>query len=612
MMQYGMFIITKNKPARNLMHYTHHYIPGSSVRISLKEELKHTGHYFRFKGEIIGVDKKKTEGDILIRFSKDQLSQPLRLGVCILTSTEPKEIGKALNPAAFDFREYSRKKGIYHQLSLSQEQFTTLPAEQMHVRTLALICRGRIIKSLGDKGFTSKEFSVIEALLLGKRQDLSKETMSSYQNAGAMHLLAISGLHIGILLMILQIVLGPFERLRHGKEIKWVLLIGFLWFFAFISGLSPSVIRAATMFTVLSFGIRIGRFSQLGNYLFIALFLSLVFKPLYVFDLGFQMSYLAVAAILGVSPFLKSLWNPDQKLLRYIWNLFVISISAQLGVLPLSLYHFHHFSALFFLSSIAIIPFLGIVLGMGYFMIILDFFNFLWPFYVEVYAMMITMMNHAIEIFGSINTLIFKNVFFTEPLLCISYLFIGLLTFSIRNLNVKRSAAILVCCILIFAILLFEKRTTQSEAAFIVFHQYKQSLFLRRTGDKGILYSGSEANSSKELSLVKNYARDHFLLHLSESERMLNFYKLGNYSIMVIDHSSVKSDFGFKPDILILINSPQINLDRILGEIRPKVIIADGSDFSSYKSLWEKSCKQKDIIFHDTYRDGAFTLISRS
>lgn len=612
-MQYGMFIITKNKPGRNLMHYTYHYIPGSSIRISLKEELKHTGHYFRFKGEIIGVDKKKTEGDILIRISKDEMNQPLRLGVCILTSREPKEIGKALNPAAFDFREYSRKKGIYHQLSLSQEQFTTLPAEQMNVRTLALMCRGRIIKSLGDKGFTSKEFSVIEALLLGKRQDLSKETTSSYQNAGAMHLLAISGLHIGILLMILNVVLRPLERLRHGKAIKWVLLIGFLWFFAFISGLSPSVIRAATMFTVLSFGIRIGRFSQLGNYLFTALFLSLVIKPLYVFDLGFQMSYLAVAAILGISPFLKSLWNPDQKLLRYIWNLFVISISAQLGVLPLSLYHFHHFSALFFLSSIAIIPFLGIVLGMGYFMIILDFFNFLWPFYVEVYAMMITMMNHTIEILGSINTLIFKNVFFTKPLLFVSYLFIALFAFSIRNLNAKRSVALLFSGILLFAILLFEKRATQTESAFIVFHQYKQSLFLRRVGDTGILYSGSGANDgSQELSFVENYARDHFLLNLSESEQMLNFYKVGNRNIMVIDHLSIKSDFGFKPDILILINSPQINLDRILAEIRPKVIIADGSDFSSYKSLWERSCKQKGIIFHDTYRDGAFTLISRS
>ncbi len=612
-MQYGMFIITKNKPGRNLMHYTYHYIPGSSIRISLKEELKHTGHYFRFKGEIIGVDKKKTEGDILIRISKDEMNQPLRLGVCILTSREPKEIGKALNPAAFDFREYSRKKGIYHQLSLSQEQFTTLPAEQMNVRTLALMCRGRIIKSLGDKGFTSKEFSVIEALLLGKRQDLSKETTSSYQNAGAMHLLAISGLHIGILLMILNVVLRPLERLRHGKAIKWVLLIGFLWFFAFISGLSPSVIRAATMFTVLSFGIRIGRFSQLGNYLFTALFLSLVIKPLYVFDLGFQMSYLAVSAILGISPFLKSLWNPDQKLLRYIWNLFVISISAQLGVLPLSLYHFHHFSALFFLSSIAIIPFLGIVLGMGYFMIILDFFNFLWPFYVEVYAMMITMMNHTIEILGSINTLIFKNVFFTKPLLFVSYLFIALFAFSIRNLNAKRSVALLFSGILLFAILLFEKRATQTESAFIVFHQYKQSLFLRRVGDTGILYSGSGANDgSQELSFVENYARDHFLLNLSESEQMLNFYKVGNRNIMVIDHLSIKSDFGFKPDILILINSPQINLDRILAEIRPKVIIADGSDFSSYKSLWERSCKQKGIIFHDTYRDGAFTLISRS
>ncbi len=607
-----MFIITKNKPHRNAKHYIHHYVTGSSIRISLNEELKHNDHYYKFRGEIIGVDKKETEGEVLIRIAKDRMSRPLRLGAFIVTSMAPKEIGKALNPGAFDFKEYTRRKGIYHQLSVREGQFLRITAEQKTLMTRALIYREHIIKRLRNRGFTKKEFSVIEALLLGKRQDLSEETKLSYQNAGAMHLLAISGLHIGILLMILNVVLRPFERLRYGKGIKWVLLIGFLWIFAFISGLSPSVIRAATMFTVLSIGMLFGRFSQLGNYLFTALFLSLIFKPLYVFDLGFQMSYLAVAAILGISPFLRSLWKPDHKAMRYIWNLFAISIAAQLGVLPLSLYHFHHFSALFFLSSIAIIPFLGIVLGMGYFMIILDFFNLLWPFYVQVYAKLISIMNQCIEMFGNIHSLIFKKVFFSDALLFVSYVLIGLFIFSIQKISVKRVAASLVCGILIFVMLLFEKRATQSESAFIVFHQYKNSLFLRKSGDKGILYPSPELGSSKELGLVKNYEMDHFLLKLSESAQMSNFHKLGDYRIMVIDHLSIKSDFGFEPDILILINSPKINLDRLLVDIHPKVIVADGSNFSSFKSLWEKSAKQQGIIFHDTYEHGAFTLIARS
>ncbi len=612
MMLYGMFLVSKSKPAKNSRHYLNHYGSGSIIRIILKEEHKPSDYYFKYKGEIIGVDQKRTVGDILIRVAKNRLSKPLSFDEYLITSKQPKEMGKVLNPGAFDFKEYTKRKGIYHQLSLSEGQFARIPSEQNTLRIQALKLRDRLLKSLGNKGFAMKEFSVIEALLLGKRLDLSKETILSYQNAGAMHLLAISGLHIGILLMLLNIVLKPLERLHYGKRIKWVFLIAFLWFFAFISGLSASVIRAATMFTVLSFGMLLGRSSQLGNYLFIALFLSLVIEPLYVFDLGFQLSYSAVAAIISLSPLLKSRWKPVNKTLRYFWNLLVISLAAQLGVLPLILYHFHHFSALFFLSSIAIIPFLGIVLAMGYFMIILDYFDFLWPFYVQIYAKMIGMMNQTIELFGSLNSLIYQNVFFTEALVLVSYIFIGLLTFWIRKPSAKRSASLLICGILFFVILLFEKTYTQSESAFVVFHQYKQSLILRRTGDRGVLYPGAGIPRSKELNVTKNYELEHLFLELSESKKRLNFHKLGNFRIMVIDHSSIKSDFGFEPDILILINSPKINLDRILADIRPKIIVADGSNFSSYKALWGKSAKKSGIVFHDTFKQGAFTLINRS
>ena len=364
---YGMLIMSGTKPERDRNHYVHRYKSGSLIQIRVVEELKHNDYYFKYKGEIQFVDQIKTRGNILIRITKNEKNRMIRLDEALFSFQSLSELNSPMNPGAFDFKEAMERKGIYHQLTLDDGEFIRCKTKGSSLKTQALMYRDGIIQSLRKKEFPKEEFSVIEALLLGRRQDLSSEMILNYQNAGAMHLLAISGLHIGILLMILNTMLKPIERFRHGKKIKLILLIAFLWFFAFLSGLSASVIRAVLMFTVLSIGLSSGRKSNLSHYLFTALFFSLIINPGYLFDLGFQLSYTAVLSIIALSPLLQSFWKPNHRMLRYFWNLLVISISAQLGVLPLSLFYFHQFSALFFLSSLCIIPFLGIILGMGYF-----------------------------------------------------------------------------------------------------------------------------------------------------------------------------------------------------------------------------------------------------
>ena len=423
-----------------------------------------------------------------------------------------------------------------------------------------------------------------------------------------MHILAISGLHIGILLLILNSILRPIENFRHGKKAKLFLLLLSLWFFAFLSGLSPSVIRAVLMFSILSIGIVSGRSSRLDHYLFVSLFLSLLIQPLYVFDLGFQLSYAALISIIGMGPIIKNTWTPKRKLSRYFWELLVVSFTAQLGILPITLYYFHQFSGTFILSSLVIIPILGPVLGGGYLMILLDQINYLPKWYVGIYNKLIEIMNHAIGLIGGFEFLIYRRIYFDLFLVILGYLCIFYMVKFIKNCSINVLLKFCFCFLITISVLQFDYKLSSSRSSFAVLHQYGGSLFVRKTGNELRIYSGVENQSDQIEKVINNFSLNFLNLKRKQIESMKHFYTVQNKRLMVIDHELIQSDLGFEPDILVLIESPRINLNRLLTKIQPSVIIADGSNYPTYISLWKKSAKSAGIVFHNTSEDGAYIL----
>ena len=158
--------------------------------------------------------------------------------------------------------------------------------------------------------------SVIKALLLGQRNDLSTELLDSYKNAGAIHILALSGLHIGILLLLLNYLFYPLTYLKNGIIFKTVLVLLCLWSFAFVAGLSASVVRAVTMFSFFAYGKALNRVNNGFNLTAISAFGLLFFNPNYLFQVGFQLSYAAVIAIIWIYPKLQRFWYPSSLFMK--------------------------------------------------------------------------------------------------------------------------------------------------------------------------------------------------------------------------------------------------------------------------------------------------------
>ena len=363
---YFFFVGISTVFIQNDANYSNYYErflkDNSSVVLKVDKVLKSSAYHDKYQAIILQIDNQKTRGTVLLNLSKDTLRNQLKVNELLISKPVFLKVNAPLNPHQFDYQKYLEKQGIRQQIFLDKNEFKSLGLGSRTIKGWSEQFRDLVQVSMGKYHFKKNELAVINALLLGQRQDVSKQLLTDYARAGAIHILAVSGLHVGIILMLLLKLFTPFEHFKHGKTIKTIIIILILWMFAFVAGLSASVVRAVTMFSFLAIGQQFGSKKIILFSLFSSLFLLLIFNPFFLFDVGFQLSYLAVLGIITIQYKLYKIITFRNFLADKIWQLTTVSMAAQIGVLPLSLYYFHQFPGLFFLSNIVIIPFLGIVL----------------------------------------------------------------------------------------------------------------------------------------------------------------------------------------------------------------------------------------------------------
>ena len=410
---------------KNYDNYYKSYLKdNASAILKVDRVLKSGNYHHKYEVEVIQVDSLKTRGKVLLNIAKDSLLKPLKVDEFIYTKSDFVEVNKPLNPHQFDYRFYLEKQVIYQQLYLDKNQYKSVDFKVFSLVGLSAKFRNAIQESLQKYHFKADELAVINALLLGQRQEISKELISDYSKAGAIHILAVSGLHVGIILWILTWLLKPIERLKKGKIIKTICIVILLWMFAFIAGLSASVVRAVTMFTFLAIGLAFQRKNVILFSLISSMFFLLIFKPMFFFDVGFQLSYLAVFGIVWIQPKLYKLYIPKFKVDKKMWEIITVSSAAQIGVLPLSLYYFHQFPGLFMLSNLIIIPVLGAVLVGGIVVIAMALLGFLPQFLASAYGYVISLMNGFINWISNQEQFLLKEISLSFVMMLVTYVII--------------------------------------------------------------------------------------------------------------------------------------------------------------------------------------------
>tara|TARA_R110001583_G_scaffold163880_2_gene316362 strand:+ start:23579 stop:25618 length:2040 start_codon:yes stop_codon:yes gene_type:complete len=606
----GISSITYKNQLNRKSHYTNNseFTTNNpvSVFIKIQKVLKPTKYANKYEASVLQLNSQKVIGRILVIVQKDSSMNQLKVDENLVVKTQFKNINLPLNPYGFNYKKYLQNQQIHHQIKINKQQFFLLQERGNSIKGIAAKFRNKVTKELSNNGFKDDELAVINALLLGQRNLMTSDLFESYSGAGAIHILAVSGLHIGIILLLLTFLFKPFHYFKNGKIIATLIVIVLLWCYAIIAGLSPSIVRAVTMFTALSIGMQLVQRSNIYNTLVISMFFLLLFNPFYLFEVGFQLSYLAVFSIVWIQPKLYGLWNPKFWFFNKIWQLLTVSIAAQIGVLPLSLFYFHQFPGLFFLSNLVIIPFLGFILTAGIILIILSIFDTLPVFLANFYMLIIQKMNHFVAWISNQEFFIIKNISFSLILMLASYIFIFSAIKWIEKKFFYRFALMLFSLMLIQTIVIFEKYKLQSTNEFVVFNKSRSSFVGSREGDELIAYSGDSLNQHDYL--LKSYIVGTGMSNEFQVENNKKLYKFKNEIILVVDSLGFYKFNSIKPTIVILQQSPKINLERLLKTLQPKVLIADGSNYKSYVAKWAKICIKNKTPFHSTMQKGAYIL----
>jgi competence protein ComEC len=349
----GMLGYSAWSPQNDFNHFSNHYLPGDELYVEIIEYQKSVGRYDKAVLSVTHLlthdQRQEVSGKLLAYIANEQ--ERLMPGYSFTFQPQLLPIQNSNNPGAFNQASFWKNKAI--------NDLTFIRTDELRDKSY-------------HAGFTSFWYGVRNyferqlehylegdalalglALSLGDKHLLSSELRTSFVNAGAMHVLAVSGLHVGILLMLLNGVFYTIPFLRRKNAYLFV-SVAVLWCFAFVTGLSPSVFRAVLMFTILAFGqLRGAQFFSLNSLLVSALFLLFI-NPFYLFDIGFQLSYLAMLGIVFFYQPIRAIFSPKSRVASYLWDGTAIGIAAQIGTIPISLYYFHQFPNYFVFTNLAL------------------------------------------------------------------------------------------------------------------------------------------------------------------------------------------------------------------------------------------------------------------
>lgn len=344
-----------------------HYREGHGLMITLSEPPVAKPRSFkataRVNALLHGTETLAVTGKINVYFSAFSSSSPPPYGTQIILHTKPEPIRNRGNPGEFDYALYSLRRGITHQVFLKEGEFRTLPGKSSNqLEEIIFSARRRVLSALRTYLPEGPELGVAEALLIGYRDDLDRELLQRYANTGVVHIIAISGLHLGLIYWMLRFLLRPLNSWRNAKWLPVVLTLTGLWGFSLLAGAQPSILRAAVMFSCVMLGETFSKNSSVYNSIACSAFLLLCHYPFWLWDIGFQLSY---AAVLSIVIFIKPVYHLlffQNRILDGIWKLNAVTLAAQILSFPICTYYFHQFPNYFLLANLLAVPLSTLIL----------------------------------------------------------------------------------------------------------------------------------------------------------------------------------------------------------------------------------------------------------
>ena len=594
-----------------------------ALRIYISSEPQLNKDILRFEAQVTNGIKVHTShavtGKLLVALKIDSV-QPIQFNYGDELLIEPKytPVEPAYNPGEFDFRAWLAARNIYQQIFINQNQVVKLSTNAANpLLKYAINLRQKQVDFYRKVIKNDEAFAVASTLILGYRADLSQETLNAYSKTGTIHALSVSGMHVGIIYIMINLLLS-----RFSKNTKWFLMVKLLltitliWYYALITGLSASVLRSAIMLSAVIFSKQLKRHTNNYNVLAFTAFILLVFDPFLIWDVGFQLSFLAVLGLIALQPPIYGVLFFKNNFLDKIWATIAVSMAAQITTLPLSIYYFHQFPVYFIISNLFIVIPVILIMYIGLAMLI---FKISWI--APIFEYIINFTNEGLKWIASLPFSGLTSIFIEKWQVWVLSLFITFL--SIGLIQRKARPIILALCLL----LCFQMGTThqkilaEKQRKIIFFTLRKNHAVAFMSSKEAILVTDLNQTEKNYLFFVKptldlyginqvkfiHWKADTTTKYLIKKDHQIAFY---DKKLILIDQ-----DFSYKKiankvafNYVWLHQNPKIDIGMLHKQLEASTLLIDASNKDFRIAEFENEAKKTNFRTHLLKRNNALLV----
>ena len=617
----GMLLTWQNIVSNNKNWYGYHINDSSSLLLSIDEPIVEKAKSFKTRATVKFVlnnnNAVPVKGKLLLYFAKDSSRVYPAYGDYLLCTNNLQWIKNSGNPGAFNYERYALFQGYYHQAFLKNNSWKII--SQGHGNLLYQFiykAQQKVIKILKTYVSGKDELGIAEALLIGYKEDLDKDLVQAYSNTGVVHIIAISGMHLALIYFLLLWIFNHVPFLKDNRIIKAFFIIISLWMFALLTGASASVLRSAVMFSFLVMGKLFYRNASIYNSLAASAFVLLIYNPFLLWDVGFQLSYLAITGIAAIHNPLFRCWFIRNRALRKIWELISISLAAQLATFPICIYYFHQFPNLFLITNLFAVPLSTILVYTELLLLLVSPVAWLATVIGKLLAFLIYGMNYLIRYFNSFSFSVWDNIYSSvlSTLSLYAFLFFTMAWLLQKNKLMLRYS---LSCLLIFTLLSVQANFYFSrQKKLIVYNVPKHTAIDYLAGNHYFFIGDSLLNMD---GLLRNFHLKPARISQHATTACTNCagiqpintgWQIYNKKIIIIDSSITFENLPkkIKIDMLLLTNNSKSKIKDLVTALQPSIIVFDASNSLWKIANWKKECEQLALHYYSVPEQGAYVF----
>lgn len=562
----------------------------------------------------------------IVYLSRDSLSECLGCGDELIAYTGFSTPANNGNPDEFDYARFLLRHQVSAIGNVHTGKWRRISQDAIHsFRQKAFDCRERVLAIYRHLGFQGDDFAVLSALTVGYKEGLSEEIRESFSVSGSSHVLALSGLHIGFLYALLWFCLRWLPgRWRAMAVLRTLLIIAFLWGFAFFTGLSASVVRSVFMFSLFALSGLSRRKNFSLNTLFAVAFFMLLCRPVWLFDVGFQLSFCAVTAILLLQPRIYR-WFPGvhSRIGHYLCSLMSVSIAAQIGTAPLVLLYFSRFSTHFLLTNLLVIPLVSFIMYATVIMLLFTPYFPLQSIIAIGVKWLIGLLNFCVRWVEQLPWASFDGIWLYGTDVLGIYLFLFLLGYYLNTCKARNLILSVFCLLAVCTCHMVRQANDRPKPGFVFYNVRNCPAVhcLAADGHSWLIYADSIPDTSRLRKAVSGYWNR---LHLEPPQAIITDYTgdmlayrdhILSYSgqrICVVSDNRWRNKWAAQPlsiDYLYLCKGYDGCLKELLELFTVRTVILDASLSDRRRQAYGKECRQLDLPFISLPDEGSVSFM---